>query len=382
MDLWSRELSGGLPGRGEMSRRVLVLWADSRSANLGVQVLAYGMKELALRAWGDDVEVDFQDYGRGDSDIGFGNRAIVADLGRRRGRLKTKLSAYDVIIDSGAGDSFADIYGAQRLLWMANANRLAHALKVPVVLGPQTVGPFDTWWGRFVGRYVMRRARQVHSRDRASSAYVERLLGRGPDVSSTDVVFALPVPQMRRQRRILFNVSGLLWQPNNHVDSEKYRLFVREMIAELRGCGNEVALLTHVIESNSPDNDVPVSRALGAELGLEVLVPTDVHEARNMVASAELVIGSRMHACLNALSVGTPALPLAYSRKFAPLMGDIGWSHVHDLRDASLTVDRAVSDAQQLLAGVHDGELERLRSNAESRLAESITALRVLSIVA
>ena len=51
-----------------------------------------------------------------------------------------------------------------------------------------------------------------------------------------------------------------------------------------------------------------------------------------MLAGASLVVGSRMHACLNALSVGTPAVPLAYSRKFAPLMADLGWEHVIDLR--------------------------------------------------
>lgn len=362
--------------------RVLVLWADSRSANLGVQVLAFGMKELALSAWGHDIDVDFQDYGRGDSDVGFGNRAIAKDLGRRRGKLKMKLSSYDLIIDSGAGDSFADIYGVQRLLWMANANRLAHALNVPVVLGPQTVGPFDTWWGRAIGRYVMRRAQQVHSRDRTSSNYVEELLGHGPTVSSTDVVFALPTPKVPRERDVLFNVSGLLWQENRHVDSKKYGHFVRKTIAALQENGRKVTLLSHVIESPSADNDVPVCRALGEELGVDVLIPTDVHEARKMVASANLVIGSRMHACLNALSVGTRALPLAYSRKFAPLMDDIGWSHVHDLRDEALTVERVVSDAQELLAGQHDDELANLRSNAELRLADSIRVLKGLSFPA
>ncbi|MBP2437069.1 polysaccharide pyruvyl transferase family protein [Microbacterium amylolyticum] len=377
-----RGFSRHFSGRGEATLRVLVLWADSRSANLGVQVLAYGMKELARRAWGSDVQVDFQDYGRGDSDVAFGNRAIVADLGKRRGDLKVKLSSYDLIIDSGAGDSFADIYGAQRLLWMANANRLAASLNVPVVLGPQTIGPFNTWWGKAIGRYVMQRANQVHSRDRASSDYVSELLGRRPDVSSTDVVFALPVPNVSEKRDVLLNVSGLLWQENHHVDYEKYRRVIREIIAEMTRNGRTVSLLSHVIESESPDNDVPVCRALADELNLEALVPVDVTEARRMVASAELVIGSRMHACLNALSVGTRSLPLAYSRKFAPLMNDIGWSHVHDLRDEDLTVERIVAEAEELLRGEYDDELDALRANAESRLSDSIEALKKISLTA
>jgi polysaccharide pyruvyl transferase WcaK-like protein len=41
-----------------------------------------------------------------------------------------------------------------------------------------------------------------------------------------------------------------------------------------------------------------------------------------------------MHACLNSLSVGTPAIPLAYSRKFAPLLADVGWEYVVSLAEA------------------------------------------------
>ena len=81
-----------------------------------------------------------------------------------------------------------------------------------------------------------------------------------------------------------------------------------------------------MIDSPVADNDVPAIRELAAELGgdVEIVLPQDLDEVRAVTASAAVVVGSRMHACLNALSTGTPAVPLAYSRKFDPLLRDLG----------------------------------------------------------
>ncbi|WP_181028443.1 polysaccharide pyruvyl transferase family protein [Pseudoclavibacter sp. RFBA6] len=359
--------------------RILILWADSRSPNLGVQVLAQGLKALAEEVWGDDVTVDFQDYGRGDSEVGFGNKSILKDLGRRNGPLKSKLRAYDLLIDSGAGDSFADIYGFQRLAWMFNAHRLAAKLRIPVILGPQTIGPFDKAWGRAMCRYMLRKALQVHTRDSESATYSTNIMRVTPDALSTDVVFALPVPKVENSYDVLLNVSGLLWQPNPHVDNVRYQRTIRSLIKDLQSNGRTVTLLSHVIENPRPDNDVPVCRALGAELGLDVVVPTNLAEAREAVAAANLVIGSRMHACLNALSTGTPSLPLAYSRKFAPLMNGIGWTHGFDLRDDVDRVAQIGESALSLLGAAGKQEASVLRERAQARLSLSAAAMKKFS---
>lgn len=359
--------------------RILILWADSRSPNLGVQVLAQGLKALAEEVWREDITVDFQDYGRGDSDVGFGNKSILKDLGRRNGPLKSKLKTYDLLIDSGAGDSFADIYGFQRLAWMFNAHRLAVKLRIPVVLGPQTIGPFDKPWGRIMGRYMLRKALQVHTRDSESATYSTNVMRVKPDALSTDVVFALPTPDVETIHDVLLNVSGLLWQPNPHVDNVRYQRIIRSLVDDLQSRGRTVTLFSHVIENPRPDNDVPVCRALGEELDLEVVVPTNLSEARIAVASAELVIGSRMHACLNALSTGTPSIPLAYSRKFAPLMDGVGWAHGVDLRDAGDLVPRIVESVQALSGGAGASEAAKIRDRARERLNVSTKVLKKIS---
>jgi len=76
-----------------------------------------------------------------------------------------------------------------------------------------------------------------------------------------------------------------------------------------------------------------------------------------------------MHACLNALSVGTPAVPLAYSRKFEPLLAGLGWNHTVDLRSDPDPVPSVLTAlADPALASDVDGVVRR--AHATLLLAE------------
>jgi polysaccharide pyruvyl transferase WcaK-like protein len=85
-----------------------------------------------------------------------------------------------------------------------------------------------------------------------------------------------------------------------------------------------------------------------------------------------------MHACLNALSVGTPAIPLAYSRKFDSLMRDLGWEHTVDLRTDSDAVNSvlAILDHPGL-----DAEVQSVIARADVALDSARTSLAGLAHV-
>ena len=248
---------------------------------------------------------------------------------------------FDLVVDTRAGDSFASIYGLDRHAAMSASAEYAHRCGVPVVLGPQTIGPFESRISRQIARRTLKTATLVMARDSAS-ARAAADLGRPVDVLTTDVVFALDVPEATTRRDVILNVSGLLWGPNSHVDADAYRATLRRLYDALVAQGRTVSLLAHVLESTGADNDLPAVHEFARihAPDAEVLQPTSLTDVRQMLKGADLVIGSRMHACLNALSVGTPAIPLAYSRKFAPLLGDLGWAHVVDLRTQASDADR------------------------------------------
>lgn len=315
------------------SLRILVLWAEETSPNLGVAVLARGSRDL-LRRVHPEAEFVFANYGARPPQIPWGRpRSLLRERIQHRFGMLEYLRGFDLVWDTRSGDSFADIYGLDRHLTMSLVHEFAVQAGTPVAMAPQTVGPFTTRRGRAVGRRTLHRSTYVLARDPESAQEAEAQ-GRPADLVTADLVFAIDQPAPGRSRDVLFNVSGLLWRENPHVDAAAYRRTVRETIARLRADGREVSLLAHVLDSPNPDNDVPVVRELSAENDgqLEVVVPTGLDDVRSTIAGANVLIGSRMHACLNALSVGVPAVPLAYSRKFAPLLHSVGWEIGFDLR--------------------------------------------------
>mgnify|MGYP005987067533 CR=1 FL=1 len=319
--------------------RVLVLWSDPTAANYGLRVLAEGSAQFVRSLFPENrLIVDYQDFGPGSSAVSFGTRSILKDVFRRNGPIKTKLGAYDLIVDSGAGDSFTDIYGLKRLSFILYAHWCVFRLKKPLVFSPQTIGPFGSRFTRLAARVALKQASAVYARDTQSAAY-SKTLGRVVDASVTDLVFALPSVQ-RGQREaldVLVNVSGLLWFSDTHFNAELYRAETISLVRELEVRGRTVSLLAHVINSPRGNDDVDACHAASALLpadvrrNVSIIIPDGLEDAREILADAKLVIGARMHACLNAISVGTPAVPWAYSRKFGPLLQDIGWPHTIEL---------------------------------------------------
>lgn len=358
-----------------------MLWADSESGNFGVRVLAAGMAEIARAAWGHNAIVEFQDFAVGDSAVSFGARSVVRDIMRSDGPIKAKMGQYDIILDSGAGDSFTDIYGLKRLSIIIYARRVAYKLRIPLVLGPQTIGPFRTLVGRWAARSSLRKVEIVIARDRRSAKYAHTL-GKSAVGISTDVVFALSQPAPDKQRDVVVNVSGLLWFGDRHVNSAAYRDELVKLVRGLLERGRQVTLLAHVVAAGA-DDDVYAIRDLKRAVGedFDTIVPATLDQVRSVLSSANMVIGSRMHACLNALSAGTPAIAWAYSRKFGPLMRDIGWNLVLDLTDPS--INPAV-DTLALLDSLSQSDLEldvaRVQKNARERLMPAVALLQKVGV--
>ncbi|RYF53030.1 MAG: polysaccharide pyruvyl transferase family protein [Comamonadaceae bacterium] len=349
--------------------RAAVLWASEASTNLGVRALARGSRDL-LRRVDPDVEVEFVDFGHRPAELRLGRpRSLVRErLFNEHGMMRW-LRGFDLIWDTRSGDSFADIYGPDRHWKMSLLHEFAAQAGVPTVLAPQTIGPFHSATGRGLARRNLKRSALAYARDPASVA-AARDLGRPVDRLASDLVFGIDQPVPGAASDVLFNVSGLLWQPNSHLDHVAYRAFVHRTIDGLREAGRSVTLLPHVLDSAGADNDVPVAHQLEREYEgrVSVHVPRDLDDVRQVISGARLVIGSRMHACLNAVSTGTPAIAIAYSRKFKPLFDEIGWPHVLQLIDPEET-------ARIVLERASDTGLASAVLDAQKRGRQAISAI-------
>jgi polysaccharide pyruvyl transferase WcaK-like protein len=296
------------------------------------------------------------------------------------------------VLDIGEGDSWTDIYGLERYAFHAGTKIAALALGKPLVLAPQTIGPFVHPAQRWIADRVMHRARAVFTRDALSSAYVASRPVRCETAEFIDVAFRLPYERHAKAAdrvRVGINVSGLLYRGGYSGRNElgltiDYVDFTNRLIAALIERGAEIHLVPHVIVGDGNDDDRSVVPALTARFP-QVRVPdvfADACAAKSFMSGLDFVVGGRMHACIGAFSAGTPVVPIAYSRKFNGLFGTLGYPHFVDGRtvDTRTALDQTLAhfdDRARLAADIQPGlALAAARLDAyEARLAAILREL-------
>ncbi|WP_415184226.1 polysaccharide pyruvyl transferase family protein [Phaeovulum sp.] len=331
--------------------RVGLQWHSMTSENLGVGALTLSniaiVEEAARKA---GVSVEFVILGWTDADTPYFERDNVHIVGLRlkdfikpRSGLFSQIRRCDLVLDIGAGDSFADIYGLKRFGTVLASKVLTLLARRPLVLSPQTIGPFKRPWVRRLALGVMNRATVVAARDDLSVAFLRDLGFRGKIIAASDVALRLPyAPAAKPQDgpvRIGLNVSGLLFSGGYTRDNmfglrSPYPEVIRALLTRLTAQpGIEVHLVPHVIsERFAVEDDHRTNMALAKEFPSVILAPkfSDPIAAKGYISGLDFFAGGRMHACIAAFSSGVPVLPMAYSRKFAGLFGAIGYTPLVD----------------------------------------------------
>ena len=271
------------------------------------------------------------------------------------------------VLDISGGDSFSDIYGGRRFTAVTQPKHLALDSGTPLVLMPQTYGPFQDPGRRAEAADIVRRSRMSFARDERSYRIMQDLLGRHFEPSrhmcGVDVAFALPVsaPSARTREAFLawrktqkgrligFNVSGLLF----NTPSEAMRQFGLKTNFQalalsfatrlLQETEASLLLMPHVLDRpGSHESDEMAVRSIAHDLQARFAdriftpEPSDCATvAKWYISQCDWFTGARMHATIGALSSGVPALALAYSGKMHGVFESCGQGHnVVDLRSA------------------------------------------------
>jgi polysaccharide pyruvyl transferase WcaK-like protein len=305
----------------------------------------------------------------------------LRDLVQPGGKLGAALGRADIVFDIGGGDSFADIYGFKRFFTTWVTKYRGNRAGVPLILSPQTIGPFDHWWSRPLARQAMNRARLVVTRDAPSTRFLDALGVTAPRLEATDVAMRLPFVRPEREPgarvRVGLNVSGLLFnggytQSNQFGLSVDYPALIRSIIGHFAAMPEvEVHLIGHVQSEAQPvEDDQRVAERLSAEFPGVIVAPVfrSPVEAKTCIAGMDFFMGARMHATIAAFSAGVPVVPMAYSRKFAGVFGSLGYTRVADCKG---------ENADAILARIRDGfaaretlktEIAAAMKNVDARL--------------
>lgn len=341
--------------------RIGMLWHSLSSGNLGVGALTLANLALAAEvARGMNLSPRFLVMSMRDGDAprigGADVDSFTIDSARllKPGGFLKAVGGVDCVLDIGAGDSFADIYGPKRFLFLWLTKMLTMARGKPLLLSPQTIGPFTKPVYRPLGAWAMRGAASVVARDDMSLAVAEQMAPGARVKRAVDVAFVLPYESRRHlagqgRLKVGVNASGLLFHEaetgrNRFGLGHDYALFTRKIIAALLDRGVEVHLVPHATSKGDPtDDDGRLADRLATEFPAAVRVPefAGPSEAKFYISGLDFLVAGRMHACIGAYSAGVPVVPVAYSRKFDGLFGMLGhrWMLPVSGMDTDMAVD-------------------------------------------
>lgn len=398
---------------------ITLLNAAPDTGNQGVSALCLSaLSGLAARGVGP---LAVADHGRGvrTADLGFANVRRVGLTHHRRywrgdnlttvralSRLggwpspsaRTILSSR-AVLDVSGGDSFTDLYGPKRFRAMVETKRLALDNDLPLILLPQTLGPFRDRANLAEATAILRAARAVWVRDAASHAFLREVLGKSFDparhVLGLDMALALPARQPANLSPRLavwtsyargfpvagLNVSGLLAQDaetarRTFALADRHDAQAEAAARAILDSGPRMRLLLvpHVHRAVG-DRESDLGAALALKARLEAEYPDRIEVLDGDLGAMELkwvlsrlswFAGARMHATIGAFSSGTPTLAFGYSDKAAGVFDRCGLGgHVADLRQL---------DAPALAAAV-SASLAR-RETAREELADRLPGLR------
>ncbi len=274
------------------------------------------------------------------------NMRVAARLGGL-GRLVNpgilRLAGSAAVLDVSGGDSFTDMYPDNRMNLIAGIKELVLSMGQPLLLLPQTYGPFDE--SRERAASIVRRAAGCWARDKRSFECLKDLLGSHFDPErhrcGVDMAFGLVTLEpaglahnglrgiVEHQRPLIgLNVSGLMY--NNPEKTRKkygfradYCKVVDSFIEWVfRNTEHSICLIPHVMspapsEESDPMACEAVARRFGSNQDRILTSPVSLNqsEVKWVIRQMDWFCGTRMHATIAGLSTCTPTATVAYSDK-------------------------------------------------------------------
>lgn len=213
---------------------------------------------------------------------------------------------------------------------------------------------------------------ELWARDESSRSRMEQLVSRDVGLAADIGCFLPPQmsPDVLANRQRLTGVVAVL-VPNAHMSTdfgisrEALLAYWVELAIDLAS-DHTVVVMPHDVRAY-PD-DVGFSELIAQEIkargvNAELFVPGSAAEAKAFVAKADVTVAARMHACVGALSSGTPTVGLDYLQKFEGQFrwyGELGetlpFESVPQVADTSAAV-RRVRERTQAVPGISTNDI-------------------------
>ena len=225
----------------------------------------------------------------------------------------------EVLLDA-AGFAFGDQHPAQRTIDFARRVEAAKQAGKKVILLPQALGPFQRPPIREAFARIVAAADLVFARDDVSMQHAQEAAGAANHLKQASdftnlVKPALSVDSDASKRVAIVPNERMIEKAESEDEAAAYVPLMVQCIRAVVDHGLQPALLIH------GQNDRPLAETIQQEAEHEVTLheETDPVALKRFLGESHLVIGSRFHALVGALSQGVPAIGTSWSHKYEML---------------------------------------------------------------
>ena len=226
------------------------------------------------------------------------------------------------------GDGFSDIYSTATFFSRLHETNIAMKRNIPVIILPQTIGPFKEESNRTIANRILQYATRIYVRD---DKFIKELNSMGLKYEMAKDLSAYMKPQSFdidiKPNAVGLNVSGLTYSNTFRTLSGQfasYPYLVKAIIRYFQSLNVPIYLIPHSYNYNNPEasnDDLVAIKDLYAKLEDR----TNVHvidrdmispQVKYVISRMSFFIGTRMHANFAAIYTKVPLFGLAYSYKF------------------------------------------------------------------
>ena len=241
----------------------------------------------------------------------------------------------------------------------------------PTVLLPQMFGPFDNQEKTEAFRPILEKSGLIYAREQASYDCLSQInstnrpIGMAPDITIfspslppshyPDTRYACLIPNMRMRDK-----AKDTWGEN----------YIEAMVQSAKRL-SQSEVHPYLVIHDGGKEDIVLGREIAEKASLpeeSIYFEEDPRKIKGFIKGADLLIGSRFHALVAALSSGTPAIALGWAHKYESLLTDFG------VPDYCCSHTQGVSYVLDSLDKLLD---PKINSQVASVLAEKKESMRV-----
>lgn len=258
-----------------------------------------------------------------------------------------KIASSEMFISSD-GDVLGEDYGFLPFLWRTYFLSLGILLKKPVVIYAEGAGPFNSRIGRIISKYLFDRCVKISVRDEISREHLVDLgIDRGRISLVADSAFLLSPSakdynyRKKGKKLIGIAVSELAVKygfrcKKNEEPYNSFVIFMSELIDWMvENLGANVIMISHAIQPKRDDYRTAsdITKRIKNRDQVEILDKNfTAADFKKAISYCDLVISSRLHAAIAALSTCVPVIGIAYSHKLASIFNSF------DMADLAINI--------------------------------------------